>query len=83
MQSAHEILNRIRWDADFGDAAFEIGYYDRVERRVLRVRAPGASSLRVTRDRVSIENPAGQIISLPLHRIRQFFREGVLIWERP
>ena len=25
----HELLNRIRWDTEFGRGRFEIGYYDR------------------------------------------------------
>ena len=33
----HELLSRIRWDKAFGQADFIIGYYDRVERRIIRV----------------------------------------------
>ena len=25
----HELLNRIRWDAEFAKGTFELGYYDR------------------------------------------------------
>ena len=33
----HELLSRIRWDETFGQADFIIGYYDRVEDRIIRV----------------------------------------------
>ena len=32
-----ELLSRIRWDPEFGDAAFRLGYYDRVADQVLQV----------------------------------------------
>ncbi len=37
MTPLHELLSRIRWDADFGAARFELGYYDRVADRIVRV----------------------------------------------
>ncbi|MFN6960799.1 MAG: DUF504 domain-containing protein, partial [Rhodocyclaceae bacterium] len=38
MQPIHELLSRIRWDAEFGQGEFVIGYWDRVDRRLHRVR---------------------------------------------
>ena len=37
MTPIHELLNRIRWDKEFGQGRFEIGYYDRREGVVHRV----------------------------------------------
>ena len=37
MTPVHELLNRIRWDEEFGQAEFEIDYYDRLEDRNIRV----------------------------------------------
>ena len=37
MTPIHELLNRIRWDEEFGQAEFEIGYYERLEDRIIRV----------------------------------------------
>ncbi len=33
----HELLNRICWDREFGKGIFEIGYYDRMEQKNIRV----------------------------------------------
>ena len=32
-----DLLHRIRWDEEFGKGNFEIGYYDRVKDRIIRV----------------------------------------------
>lgn len=37
MIPVHELLSRIRWDAEFAAADFVIGYYDRCSDTVLRV----------------------------------------------
>lgn len=37
MQPIKQLLDRIRWDREFGRGEFELGYYDRLERRVVRV----------------------------------------------
>jgi len=78
----HELLNRIRWDAEFARAEFRIGYYDRLEDRIIVVGLkeiefePGNSFSFLLYDE------EGTLHSIPLHRIRQVFRDGRLIWER-
>lgn len=37
MTPIHELLSRIRWDKEFGQGRFEIGYFDRFENAVHRV----------------------------------------------
>lgn len=37
MLPIHELLNRICWDMEFGKDSFEIGYYDRMEQKIIRV----------------------------------------------
>ena len=37
MTPIHELLDRIRWDKDFGQGRFEIGYHDRHETTLQRV----------------------------------------------
>ena len=36
MVPIQKLLNRIRWDRGFGRGDFEIGYYDRIEKRLIR-----------------------------------------------
>lgn len=83
MMPIHTLLNRIRWDADFGAAKFEIGYWDRVERRIVRVP--------LSVNAIDPDNPAlldlvdadGATHAIPLHRLRAVWRNGDLIWKRP
>lgn len=78
----HELLARIRWDREFGKGRFVIGYWDRIEGKVLR------ADLRETT--WDAENPAffdlvdeeGVVHSIPFHRVREVWRNGELIWQR-
>ena len=78
----HRLLSRIRWDRDFGQADFLIGYYDRVEKRIIRV------SLREIffdhDDHFSFElmGDDGEWHTIPLHRIKEVYRNGERIWHR-
>lgn len=78
----HQLLSRIHWDEAYARSRFVIGYWDRLERKVLHV------DLReITWDR---DNPAlfslvdedGAAHSIPYHRVREVWRDGRLIWER-
>jgi uncharacterized protein (UPF0248 family) len=77
-----DLLARIRWDTEFGRAKFVIGYWDRVAGRVLYA---GLGELAW-----DAENPGfldwvdeeGIEHAIPLHRVREVWRDGVLIWRR-
>lgn len=79
MQPIHELLDRIRWDAEFGNAEFAIGYYDRIEDRIVVV---ALGSCERTEDGFRMIDAEERVISVPLHRVRQVFRNGALIWSR-
>ncbi len=82
MLPIHALLARIRWDAAFAQARFVIGYRDRIAGKVLYVNLQA-----IARDG---ENPAffdlvdelGETHSIPLHRIREVWRDDELIWQR-
>ena len=78
----HELLSRIRWDAAYGDADFIIGYYDRIEDRIITV--PLKSLYFDQHDHFDFElvDEEGETHTIPLHRIRQVYRNGELVWER-
>ena len=82
MQPIHELLSRIRWDREFGRGAFVIGYYDRVQARIIRVAfsemvfEPGGGR------GLQVMDEEGVFHSLPLHRIREVYKDGELIWRR-
>lgn len=77
-----ELLSRIRWDPRFGQAEFVIGYYDRVRNTLIR--APLRELHFEPDDHHSFRliDTAGEIHDVPLHRIREVYRDGELIWHR-
>lgn len=82
MITIRELLNRIRWDEDFGRGEFAIGYFDRVARQIVVV--PLGTVRFHVGEQVSLLlfAPDGVPLSIPLHRIYQVYRNGELIWHR-
>jgi len=78
-----DLLNRIRWDKDFGRSRFDLGYYDRLEDRIITV--PFQQVILNEGDHFAFQliNSEGECLSIPLHRVRQVYKDGALIWERP
>lgn len=82
MTPIHELLNRIRWDKEFGRGDFLIGYYDRIEHRLIRV--PLREIFFEPDDHFSFDliDHDGVLHSIPLHRIKELYKDGELIWYR-
>jgi uncharacterized protein (UPF0248 family) len=78
----HELLARIRWDADFATGRFELAYFDR-DRRAL-VRLPLERIRMQAGNRFGFEalEEDGSVHSVPYHRVRAVWRDGELIWSR-
>ena len=82
MQPIRQLLNRIRWDQEFGRGTFELGYYDRVEQRIIRVPFERLS-FEPAQDLFRVTDLEGVTHTIPYHRIREVHRNGALIWQRP
>ena len=78
----HELLNRIRWDKDFGRGRFEIGYFDHLERKVIRIPMRELHFEQGNSFSFDLHTPEGEVITIPFHRIREVYRDSVLIWSR-
>jgi uncharacterized protein (UPF0248 family) len=78
-----ELLSRIRWDPAFGRGQFIIGYYDRIDEQIIKV--PLARIVFETDSHGSFEaiEADGSVHSVPYHRVREVYRDGELIWQRP
>ena len=77
-----DVLHRIQWDPEFGNAGFTIGYYDRVDDEIIRVpfrRVHFAPGEHFSFDAVDED---GTTRMVPLHRVREVWRNGKLIWQR-
>ncbi len=82
MLPIHKLLSRIKWDREFGRSAFVIGYYDRVLDRIIRVpfseiiMEPGEGQA------LQVMDYDGVYHTIPLHRIKEVWKDGELIWQR-
>ena len=79
-----ELLDRIRWDHDFGRGRFEIGYEDHAAAQGV-VRVPFEKMKFPEGDRFSfqIEDEGGRVKTIPFHRVREIYKDGHLIRRRP
>lgn len=82
MRPLHELLNRIRWDRDFGKARFTLGYYDRVEDRILDVALKEMRFDHPNDTEFEMVNEEGNAVRIPFHRVRRVTRDGEVIWSR-
>jgi len=82
MTPIQELLNRIRWDDEYANADFVIGYYDRVDERVIRV--PFTALYFDPDDHFSFQvfDAEAELHSVPFHRVREVYRDGALVWKR-
>jgi uncharacterized protein (UPF0248 family) len=77
-----DLLDRIRWDPEFAKSEFAIGYYDRIAKSIVKLpfrRIHFTAGEHFSFDAVE-EN--GSVHTVPLHRVREVWRDGELIWRR-
>ncbi len=77
-----DLLNRIRWDPEFAKSEFAIGYYDRVGKSIVklplrRIHFPPGEHFSFD----AVEDD-GSVHTVPLHRVREVWRDSELIWHR-
>jgi len=77
------LLDRIRWDAEFGRGAFTLGYYDRVERSIVKVPLARVHLEPGNHFSFTAIEADGSVHEVPFHRVREVYRDGALIWQRP
>lgn len=82
MMPIQQLLNRIRWDAQFARGAFVIGYYDRMLDAILRVPLRQVTIDPADHFACRIMDAEGDMHRVPFHRIREVSKDGVLIWQR-
>jgi len=78
----HKLLSRIQWDREFGRGRFEIGYYDRIKNDIIRTPFSQLIFSPEESRSVRIMDEEGVIHSVPLHRIREVYKNNELIWQR-
>jgi uncharacterized protein (UPF0248 family) len=83
MTPIHEVLARIRWDPQWAKSRYVIGYWDRVEGRVLHVDLREVAWDADNPSFFDLTNDDGVTHAIPFHRVREVWRDGALIWQRP
>lgn len=82
MTPIHELLNRIRWDPEFGRGEFVLGYWDRLARTVVRVPLSQVRADPADHFALHVTDAHGCCHSVPYHRVVEVWRDGVSIWRR-
>jgi len=77
-----ELLNRIRWDPEYGRGEFAIGYFDRIEKRVVVIPLGEARFSGGDNSSFQLVDAEGEPVSIPLHRVCEVYRNGELVWNR-
>ena len=78
----HELLNRIKWDAQFGHADFVLGYHDRFDENIVKIPLNEIHFDKQDHFDFEVIDDMGETHSIPLHRVREVYRNGELIWHR-
>ena len=82
MTPIQDLLHRIQWDPSFADADFEISYHDRVEERLIRVPMTRVRFEKDTGFALELFDHDGAVHMIPLHRVREVYKDGKCIWSR-
>ena len=82
MTPIQELLNRIRWDKEFARGQFELGYFDRVENRIILVPFQSVQFPADTPDVFQVIDDDGRSHRVPFHRVREVYKDGQCIWRR-
>ncbi len=78
----HELLNRIRWDPEFAQGNFQLGYYDRAENRVILVSLQELTFPDDSPQIFALTDLEGRVHRIPFHRVREVYRDSQRIWQR-
>lgn len=78
----HELLHRIQWDPEFGRGEFHIGYFDRVENRVVQVAMRDIRLDPADHFGFQALDEDGVSHHIPFHRVRVVRKNGEAIWQR-
>jgi uncharacterized protein (UPF0248 family) len=82
MTPIQDLLHRIQWDPEFGKGRFVIGYYDRLDKQIVRIGLQRVHLARGQHFSFDVVGDDGAMHMVPWHRVREVWRDGTLIWQR-
>lgn len=77
-----DLLSQIRWDESFGKGNFVIGYYDRKSEEIIQVPLQQVQFTPSDHFFFRFTDQEERTREVPLHRIREVYKNGELIWHR-
>jgi len=82
MEPLRDLLNRIRWHPDFRAGVYELGIYDRVRDALVRTPLAAIRFEPGNAFAFFLDDDEGQTLTVPMHRVREVYKDGSLIWKR-
>lgn len=82
MMPIQDLLHRILWDRRFGQGEFTLGYYDRIEQKLVLVPLRDIEFPKDSPGVFELIDGDGMVRTIPLHRVREVYKNGELIWRR-
>ena len=79
MQTITDLLNKIKWDKREKPEDYEIFYFDRILKKLIGL--PYKEIKKIEQGAMVIKKD-GKEVEIPLHRIRQVKKKGVVVWKR-
>ena len=76
------LLQRIRWDPEFGRGSFTIGYYDRLRKQIVTVPLQQIHLESGNHFSFTAVEADGTVHEVPFHRVLVVQRDGECIWRR-
>lgn len=82
MITIEALLQRIRWDPEFGRGRFTLGYHDRLRHQIVTVPLEQIHLAPGNHFSFTAVEADGTVHEVPFHRVREVHRDGVCIWQR-
>ena len=83
MVSIVDLLNRIRWDKEFGKGEFVISYENHMLDHHVYVTFEEILFEEGDHFSFQLKNEMGELITIPFHRVREVLKDNEIIWQRP
>jgi uncharacterized protein (UPF0248 family) len=82
MQPIKELLDRIHCDPEFGLGNFEISYQDRKSNKIIRASFKEVTMSAGKNFSFHVFDEDGIPHCVPMHRVREIYKDCELIWKR-
>jgi uncharacterized protein (UPF0248 family) len=79
MKPIIDLLNKIRWDKREKPEDYAIFYFDRISKKLVKV--PFELIKRIEGSFMVVDRNSEEV-EIPLHRIKQVKKKGVVVWKR-